>query len=382
MEPIYSYTYGIPYAIVVLILIFFSTFEKHKRIGKVSVFLILTVLLVFFGLRGFVQTDWNLYYWLYLRVPSFLDSGIYSESRIEPGYLFVTQIFRTFTKDYFVWVFLNTLIDILAFSVIFKRYSRSLAWSWVFFMCFTGLVVEINLFRNVKAIILFLLSLPYLQERKFWKFLLIWIAAMMFHTSAALYLPAYFILTKNWGRVLPIFLFIAVNVIFFFKAYPTSFLLHNFVGVDSEFMGKALGYMESSKQEAGITFGYIERTLMFILVYVLYGRLYEQRKSNRIFCNSYYIFYTFWYLFSDVPVFVERVPVLFAYSYWILGPNMMGLAHGKLRRFVNVLVLAFVLIKVMTVTDHILYKYDNVLTGVRSQDERLQDFRRYEASKP
>lgn len=380
MQPIYSYIYGIPYVLVVLVLLYFSYHEKRERTRKIAIYAMGGILILFFGLRGFVQTDWYLYYWLYYRVPSFLDSGIYFERRIEPGFMFVTQIFKTITDDYHVWVLLNTIVDIVAFTFIFKRYSRSIAWSWIMFICFSGIILEFNLMRNVKAVILFLLALPYLEKRQFWKFLLIWIVAMLMHTSAIFYLPAYFVLTKNWGRVWPIVLFLSVNVIFFFKAYPTTLILSNFYGMDSAFVGKALGYLANAEAEQGLTFGYFERLLMFILVYFLYAKLYQQRKSNRIFCNSFYIYYALWYVFSDVPVFVERMPVLFAFSYWIIIPNMMGLAKGQLRRIVNVFAIAFAVMKVLILTDHILYDYDNQAWGIKSKEERMVDMRRYENS--
>lgn len=378
MEPIHSYIYSIPYIVLILVLLCFSLYEKRERTRNVTLFAMGVVLVLFFGLRGFVQTDWYLYYWLYYRVPSFLESGIYTEARIEPGYMLLTQLFKTVTSDYFVWVFINTIVDIFAFTIIFRRYSRSIAWSWIIFLCFSGLVLEFNLMRNVKAIIIFLLSLPYVEKREFWKFFVLWLLAMAMHTSSIFYLPAYFILTKNWGRVVPLALLVLVNFIFLLKAYPTTWLLSKLSGMESAFVGKAIGYLAGSEVEEGLTFGYIERTTMFILVYVFYRKLYERRKSNLIFCNAMYIYYVLWYIFSDVPVFVERMPVLFSFGYWILVPNMMGLARGKIRRMVNVFVLLFAILKIITVTDHILYQYDNQVTGIKSKEARMVDMRRYE----
>lgn len=379
MNPLYSYTYSLPYIVLILVLIGFSYFEKRVENKNVIWWSIGSILVLFFGFRGFVQTDWYLYYWLYERVTPLLD-GFYTEKQIEPGFLFITQIFKTLNIDYTFWIFINSLIDVVAFTIIFRRYSASVAWSWVFFICFSGLVIEINLMRNVKAIIIFLLSLPYVQRREFWKFLIVWFVAITIHASSFLYLPAYFVLTKNWGKVWPLVLFVLVNMIFFFKIYPTTFILNNFLGVNSEFIEKALNYVNTSKHEVGISFGYIERLIMFVLVYTLYNRLISRRSENIIFCNAFYIYYTLWYLFSDVPVFVERMPILFAFSYWIICPNMMMMCKGLVKRIVNIFVVCFVVMKVITITDHVLYDYDNLLTGIRSKESRMKDYRRYEAS--
>lgn len=379
MQPVQSILYSVPYIIIVFAMMFLSIHEKNVKTNKIAIFVMGAILVLFFGLRGFVHTDWALYYWLYLKTPSLVDIPFYQEPNIEPGFNLYMQIFKTLNVDYHAWVFISTLIDIIALTFIFKRYSLSVGWSWVFFFCFSGIGAEISLMRNIKAIIIFLFSLRYIYSREFWKFFLLWLFAMTFHSSAALYFPAYFVLTKNWGKLWPAILFVAVNFIFLFKAYPTTWILNHISGIDSAFIDKAVAYTKMVKAE-GITFGYIERTVMFILVYFLYDRLRSQNGANVMFCNSFYIFYMLWYIFSDVPVFVERMPVLFVYSYWILGPNMIRLAAGTLRRVINVVVILFVMMKVITVTDHILYDYDNLLTGIRTKESRLWDKDRYENS--
>ena len=359
-----------------MIMAFFESKAKHR---KTAVWITGSVLVVFFGLRGFVQTDWVVYYWLYVELPSLFD-GIFFVKSKETGFLIYAQLFKTLGFDYYSWVFLSTVIDVVAFTIIFRRYSSSIVLSWLFFISFGGLGIEMNLMRNVKAIILILLALPYIQQHQFWKFFAVWLAAMLFHVSAFFYLPAYFLLNRNWGRVWPLMLFIVVNIIFFFKLYPATYIMHNVLGISNEFLAKAFNYVDTSTGEVGLTFGYVERFLMFVLVYTLYGRLIRQNSANLMFCNAYYIFYTLWYLFSDVPVFVERMPILFVFSYWILGPNMMRLAKGVEKRIVNILVAVFVLMKITTVTDHILYGYDNLLTGIKPKEVRVNEIKRYEAS--
>lgn len=365
---------------MVLLLLFFSYIEKNKQRHKFALWMMGSTLVLFFGLRGFVQTDWELYYWMYERVPSFWQKGFYFEKKIEPGFMIYIRLCKSLGMSYFFWVFLNSVINISVLTILFRRYSSSVARSWIFFFCFSGLVVEINLMRNVKSILLILLSLPYIQDRNFFKFLGLWLIAVCVHFSAVLYFPIYFILYRNWGRLLPLILFGFVNIVFFFEAYPTSFLMSHLDGFINPFIEKAFLYMKEGREQLGFSFGYFERTAVFLLVYLLYDRLISQRRSNLLFCNCIYLYYTFWYIFSDVPVFVERVPILFVFGYWIILPNLMVFARGNWRRVVNVVAICFALIKVSMTTSHILYDYDNHITGIRPHGQRHIEKLRYEGS--
>ncbi len=382
MLPLHSFSYSIPYLILVLIILVFTYFEQNKKYRNVAIWVMASILILFFGLRGFVQTDWNLYYYLFEKTPSIFEEFPYTpkDKDYEPLYMIYTQILKTIMPNYFVWIFFNTLVDISIMTVVFKRYSKSVAWSWIFFLCFSGLVVEFNLARNVKAILLIMLALPYIQERKLLKFLAVLIVATMFHFSSILYLPAYFVLNRNWGRITPVFLFLMVNIVFFFKVYPTTMLLSGLLGSSNAFLENGVSYLTDKKVEYGLTFGYVERTLIFILTYIFQQRLVKQNPYNLIFCNCIYIYYTVWYLFSDVQVFVERIPILFVFGYWILLPNMMSLAKGSIRRAINVAAILFVMMKVTVTTNHILYYYDSIVTGIRPIPQRYNDFVRYSVS--
>lgn len=353
-----------------------GTCLRTLKLWKTEYWGIGIMLVIFFGLRGFVQTDWDLYYWMWKDTDPFTISPYSNPMNFEIGYALTTQFWRTFTSDYFVWVFINTAIDIALFSVFFKRYSPSFAWAWVFFLAFSGLVIEFNLYRNVKAILAFLFSIQYIEQQNLRKFLVLWMLAVCFHTSAIFYLPFYFILNRDFGKILPLFLFVAVNAVFFFQIYPTSFLMNN-LPIVSAGIRRAFRYVAMSQTPPSISFGYLERTITFILVYAYYYKLSRKNKYNRIFCNSFYVYYTIWYLFSDVAVFVERLPILFAYSYWIFYPNLLYLLKGSVRRFANILAFLLVMAKTSSTTNHILYRYDNQVTGISTIDERFADKYRY-----
>lgn len=379
--PIFSYQYGIPYFVLIIIIILLSKLQKSDREGSGKIVYILSfILILFFGLRGFIQTDWVNYYNLFNKLPPIWEIKDYNNNEdFEIGFLLYTSLIKSIFPDFHIWVFINSVIDILIFTWFFKKYSSSIFLSWIVFLIFSGLVMELNLYRNVKAICLFLLSIPYIEQRRFGYFIILWVLAILFHNSSFLYLPAYFILTKDWGRVMPLVLLTFVNIIFFFNLYPTSLLINYLAGSDAVFATKALSYF-STGADQGISLGYIERLTTFLLCVFLSNKLVSDRKSNRVFINSFYIYYCLWYIFSDVSIFVERFPVLFSYAYWILLPNMINIAHKTYRKLFQELLIIFLFVKVFILTDHILYRYDNILFGIDSNFDREIDISRYLSS--
>lgn len=379
MLPLIDYSYSIPYLVLVVLVLVWGGVGSQLKMPKLGMWGMGVILLFFFGLRGFVFTDWHLYYWAFKKFPSLEYSGFYFHEYFEYGYSVYTQIFKTLVPNYFVWVFLNTAIDIGVFMYIFRRYSRSYALSWALFIAFSGLIIEINLFRNVKAILLFLLAIPYLQRREMWKYMGMIALACLFHISALMYVPCYFFLHRRLNRIVPVAIFVVVNVVFFFKLYPTSYLVQYLPGADTGLMRKAVDYYVNADNMQGISFGYIERFITFWMIFTFSGKLAKKNPANIIFCNAYYIFYSLWYLFSDVQVFVERFPLLFAFSYWIAWPNIIAACRGERHRALQVAVVMLILFKVATFTNNIVSRYDNLVTGISDIRERTADKKRFES---
>lgn len=59
-------------------------------------------------------------------------------------------------------------------------------------------VMEIELMRNVKSLMLFLLAVPYIAQRRFWPFALLMALAFTFHTSTIFLFPLFFFCTQTY----------------------------------------------------------------------------------------------------------------------------------------------------------------------------------------
>lgn len=378
MLPIYSYAYSLPYVAMIFILFLFKTYARKSF--KIALYFTVGVLLLFIGLRGHIYTDYTSYYPFFQDLPTLSAlslNGFYNEE-FESGFIIYTSLIKTIVPNYFVWVFINCLIDLSVLYWFFKRYSVNPILSFILFACILGLVIEGNLYRNSKSMMMFLLSIPYLHDRKIFPYIFINLIGSLFHISSLLYIPFYFILDRRYSvKVLWLF-FIVINIVFWLKIGVAELVFHQisvWFGID-RIVSKFLAYTASA-ESYGLTFGYLERTFAFILFLVFYNQLQAQNSINRIFCNCFFIYYFLFYLFSDIAVIVERIPLLFVFSYWVLYPNVLPLLKVKNRHMLSAFLVIFCFLKIATANANIMSMYDNLLFGIHSYEYRMSIFDRY-----
>ena len=367
---------AIPYILLCLFL-FFLYLNESRKIKLISVSnsrkVAFFVLLAFLGLRGHIYSDFISYYPFYEELPNIfnLSQRLFSKWYFEPGFVIYSSIIKTIIPNYFGWVFVNTLIDIIIFNFVFKQYTDSRILPFIFFLAFNGLLIEFNLYRNIKAIDLFLLSLPYLEKRKLTPYILLNILGMTFHSSSAVYIPLYFILNKEIPNFIKWTGIIVANAIFLLRIS----IISDFVNSLNIFQAMALveklsGYVENSEASQAISFGYLERTFSILTFTLLYKKLVTQRRSNIIFYNCFWLYYVTFLCFYEVQVLVDRIPTLFMFSYWILYPNVITSLRYKMRQIVYAVSMAFVFMKIYAGNTNPAAKYDNVIFGIEDYRSR------------
>jgi hypothetical protein len=387
-----NYLYVIPYLLIFLIL-FITSFPVSATVGKYRLYIksnqiFIVLLMVFFlGFRGFLATDFVIYYQFYQKIPpisagidsfiEFLKNSPALFKSYERGFLLFTSISKMFSASYFFFQILSTSIDIVILYYFFKAYTPSnIVLAFIFFFLFAGQSIEINLMRNSKSIMLFLISIKYIDQRCFTRYLLLNIAGCFFHTSSLIYFPVYFLCQKRYSRKSIFAIYVICNIIFLFSI---NWIQHFFKLLDS-MINTNLGrlsmvinaYTSSGSGYAsrmGITFGYIERMLSFILIFCFSERLIKKSNKNIILINCAYIYWFIWLLFSEFYVFVQRFPLLFIFSYWVLYPQIYELLSKKNKCIFLFLLLIYGTI-VLARNNTSMAKYENILFNYSSYEER------------
>lgn len=368
-------------------LIKYSLSTKYIRLATVF------GLILFFGLRGFVYTDWMSYYPLFKNIPIFWGNEVGKIANhtineqfktdivngtvgIELGFIYSTALFKTIIPNYFAWIFINTFFDIILLDIFFKRYSKYYVLSFILFLVFGGLILEFNLLRNIKAILLFLLSLKYLQNRQIIPYMLINGLGLLFHSTAIIFFPLYFILYKEWPKKLLWIIFFIGNIVFLFHmSYLKPILIFFGDLIGGRLMLITRVYFENDlfNKPYGIGLGYIERIITFGIIMYFYKRLKEDSINNLIFINAYIIYFIIYFYFAELSIAVERLSLLFAFSYWILYPNIIKLISGHWNKlFVVTTFMFYCILKLTASNSNIFSKYDNIISGIESFEIRKQ----------
>lgn len=370
---------SIPYVLFFIYLILLFVKERNSFIEKkdtwgIQILVALSVFL-FIGFRGLIYTDWVNYYTAYQNFPSLEN---FNFDRIddgwEVGFIIYSVLLKTLGFDYWGWVIISTFIDIVILHYFFKsRFLGHYTLAFLAFYIYSGLSIEVNLMRNAKAIMLFLISISFLERRKLLPYILFNALGFLFHYSALLYLPLFFFLNKKVSKRIFCLIFIIGNIIYLCDVH---FLSSCLLYISDLLGGRSLQlifYMDSG--ERGITIGYIERFFFFFLIYYFYTKL--QKGGFQVCINLYILYVIFCFYFSEFSVISDRLSLLFIVSYWLLIPIIYSFFSIKTKRIFLSLLFVYGILKIGMANLSIVCKYDNLLFGIEQYESRLDKFYRF-----
>jgi len=389
--PIYSIKYSIPYLILITyyILLVITEFivEKQSVSEKLSSnrqiirILSLSGLLFFFGFRGFIGWDWYSYYPAFKEVHNIFnfDSAIFSHIRFDHGFIYYMSLIKTISNNFHFFIFINTLIDIVILDLLIKRYSRfSYAFVVLLFITMGGFYLETDILRSAKCLMLFLLSLRYINERRIVPFLCLNLLGCTFHISACIFIPLYFFLHKKIPKYIVISIFIAGFTIFLLQIeYIRPFLFWITSLMGERFSALLEKYLNISAYSTGygFTIGLLERFFTVILIVIFYGKLTSASKNNIVLVNCYLIYFIFFFFFAEIKIIPVRVGGLFVFAYWFLYPEIFNFIKNYNNKIVIITAFfLYSLIKIGDMTNTILYRYVNVLFGSDDFPSRAKIF--------
>lgn len=357
-----------------------DVFGKNER-KKHMLFVFSIILLIgFLGLRGFIGWDWWAYYPSYNNLPNGFNYEI--------GYEIWSNIFYKIGLSYHHFTFINTVADILILAYVLKKYSKYPIFSMFLFLAVQGLSFEVDLLRNAKAVLLFIISIQFIKERKLIPFLILNILGMTFHMSSVIYLPMYFILNRNYSRKIILPLIILGNIYYLFDTKLFIHILEYMSSVlPAAVGGKITSYLSIIPQNYKLPIGtlYFERLVTFIMVFFFLHKEKNHREKENpyslIMENSFYIFYLIFLFTSEFFIASTRIGILFIYANWFLwGDIIENLRNTKIKAAVFLIA---VLIGGNRIYNHfnfngnkILYRYENIITDHKSYEEKMKDLGR------
>ena len=194
-----------------------DTVEKTRSISLFVAILTFALLLLFVGARSYYN-DTETYRYTFIRYITGDLSQIKElwESSSKSKYFFMVEVlFKHYiSEDYTVWFFALAIFQIGAIIKIFYNYSSNYFLTSYIFIASTTFTWLMSGIRQFTAVCIILYGLEYLVNRKTIKFLIIVLIASLFHISALLWIPVYFICTvKPWSWKVIVFVFAILGII-------------------------------------------------------------------------------------------------------------------------------------------------------------------------
>lgn len=261
------------------------------------------LLFILSAFRYGIETDFFAYEFLYNN----------DNSSVEPSFnLFVTvikKIWDNFSFFIFCWAFISMFTKYNFFKCL-----KNPQLGYFIFFCFFYINLEWNILRQGLAISFLLLSINFVEKKKFLPFLFFVGLATSIHISSIIFLPVFFI--NNRSLSLKRIFYITV-ILLFIKYFVLNYFIDAFIGILHRVTGGALfiytqrieGYLKLTTNKR-ITFGFVRRFIIILFYFILSGK----KKDKNLYLNIYFVGFIIYTLFMGNEVLSTRISLPYEVS--------------------------------------------------------------------
>lgn len=316
-----------PYILFVLFLFIGSLLEvmgyREDQMKYVRWF-ILGFLLVFVGLRFNTGADWNNYKLAFESI----SEGIKSTGW-ESGFIVLMKVIFYLFGNYYVLQFLVTSLLLYSLNKFYTNNTNYPILSMTLFVLIFFTSILMAQLRQSIAMSVILIGAKYVFKRNFLKYLIIVVLACLFHVSAIVALPIYF-LNRKISTTISVLLILTVQVFYFFPSvilnmvetivviFPSRFqrLFEVYVGTS---------YADKVEFSSGV---YYIATLLFLIV-VLF--LSKKSTDKSIYFHNTLIILIILYSLSKAFLILERFQSYYYVFAIVCVVNMLDLKISSIK---------------------------------------------------
>ena len=279
----------------------------------------------------------------------------------EPVYGLINDFIAFFTPNRYIFILVYTLFLYIVYAVNFYRYTKN---PFFALLVFEGLMFffTFTYLRQVLAAGVIWLSIPYVAQRNFKKYLLFVILATLIHNSAAYMILLYFIPRRKFEKKYIVLFMLALLII------GVSGITKFIFSISGDFVNNAriAGYADTA--EMGFRIEYVIEATLFLSILLLNYRRIDEDAFSLTLANVYLMFCGVllffckssdggriaWYCLIGVIVILEK----------LCRPK----SAVQLKSFITIM--SFVLFyRILSAWGILLYPYKTFLTpGIRQGD--------------
>lgn len=192
-----------------------QTGKEHFLLRHADIFMILIIawMTCFSFLRtGYNDTGNYIFEWnrITVSLDEFLVSGELKKLGSNPLYDLYRTLLHEVTDNYHIFFFFPAVFSCIGSVKLIKRFSIAPAFSLVVFFSIGTYIMYMAAMKQCFAIAILFFALPYAIDRKYMRYCLLVLFAMLFHTHAFIFLAVPFLFRKPWGKLTWIILIAAI----------------------------------------------------------------------------------------------------------------------------------------------------------------------------
>ena len=182
-----------------------QTGKRHFMLRRADVFMIVTIL--WLTSFSFLRTSYNdTYNYIYAfqnseSISEGLQSGIFTDWTGNPLSELYESVMRSITTNYHVYFLIPSFLSSFAVIKLLKKYSVSPAFSLLIFFSIGTYIMYVAALKQCIAMFFLLMALPYAIDKKYVKFYLLVLIAVLFHTHAFMFALVPLLVEKPWGKI-------------------------------------------------------------------------------------------------------------------------------------------------------------------------------------
>lgn len=313
---------------------------KSFLVNKINLyfFIIGFVLIIIAGFRPIGIDHDSLNYFSVISNPNYQINLLSKSPTFWIIYKSIYLFFDGSIRSFFI---IYAVIGVTLKLYVIKKISHFPLLSLLSYISFFFILQEMTAIRAGVATALLYISVFYIIDKQFFKFLFIVLVAVLFHYSAIIFLPMYFIVNKIKNKylfaVLPLFgLFIHLSNFGLFFIKKLTFYLPDFLSYKLHIYFNLL----TENKITHISPFTLGNVLLLLIFYInLFKINFKENKLDIILIKLLSIGFFLLFGLSFLPVFAYRLSNFFFFSIIFLIPNV--LLFFKQKKLILILILIY-----------------------------------------
>lgn len=329
--------------LILIFMIFCGIGVKNIKVKKWIEYCSVALMIFISAIRVNVGTDFLSY--------KIMFSYITKNSKdVELGYRYLNVIAKFITDDFQLLIIIESIIIVTFIYLGIKKYmnKEETLWGILLFVLTNHYFQSFNAIRQYIAIsICFCFIINFIYKKDLFKFCLTVMFSTLFHKSAILMLPFFWILNNKYDKRLLLF-FQLISFCFILIDIKNILFIFDFLIPD-----KYLVYLNSAffQDKSNLAkFKLIIPNILLIISILNSKFLYRQNKYNIIIFNFYYISCIIINCFSGVQIMIRMNYYFDIYSILIL-PLILKIPKNKYLKFLfsNLVIFYYIFYMIITI---------------------------------